>query len=93
MKVKFPIYLKNRRQLDACMKFLEEKGVLWRSGSLPTEESVLVRIEYPTLILFWDQINRKHPNGCYSSSNSEFITYLDYDAKDCVGYKPFEKEF
>ena len=92
MKVKFPIYLKNRRQLDVCMKFLEEKGVHWRSGSLPTEESVLERIEYPTLILFWDQINRKHPNGYYSS-NSEFITHLNYDSKDCVDYKPFEKEF
>ena len=92
MKVKFPIYLKSRRQLDNCMKFLEEKGVHWRSGSLPTEESVLEGIEYPTLILFWDQINRKHPKW-YCSSNSEFITHLNYDSKDCVVYKPFEKEF
>ena len=93
MKVKFPIYLKSRRQLDKCMKFLEEKGVHWRSGREATDNIVLENIDYPTLILFWDGVNRKHPNALPYLPNNEFITYLSYDSKDCIDYEPFEKEF
>ena len=94
MKVKFPILLKNRKQFDTCMKFLEEKGVHWRFGLSPTSKSVVKNISFPVFVMLWDGINRKHPY----SSNTNFITYVNYDIslkyQDFMNnYGSFEKEF
>ena len=46
MKVKFPILLKNRKQFDTCMKFLEKEGYRWRAGQLPTQ---FIPDNFPTM--------------------------------------------
>ena len=46
MKVKFPILLKNRKQFNICMKFLEKEGYRWRAGQLPTQ---FIPDDFPTI--------------------------------------------
>ena len=58
MKIKFPVFIRYKKQYDLLMRCLEEKTTIkWKSDDRPTLYKPLEFPSQPIYVLYWEDTN------------------------------------
>ena len=90
MKIRFPVLIKNKRQLNSLFEYLDSKDLKWATGESLLDDNTFRLIAFP-LWIFYDP-NKYNNSISFANANTEERLEEDYISKICY-YTPTEIDF